>query len=417
MSAARIVSNLDNLAQTSLDIITLLNSKRTGVRIASVSKEIPGINLSSSDVQSIFQKLHSAGSTVAKVITDSRKEFNTRQICDKTQNLIDNHAAALQTIIAIRDGQLSKFEHGMMLNAMNGFQNSILNLRNEVITLSSYNPTSSSDKTKDESSRENLKIILKIIAIIIPIIAGGAGLSYYFININPVIFNNSPGSSNNEITNSPNSLINNGQNFNAQNSTNMFIINNQNTDEKTKGELSTEAIVARYDQLKPYSVTWTNCDYPPHEMLQNGASSSQPMHFTPIILDKNGDLSLIPFNAAFTFKIEAITDPSSSMIEPDIVETPYSLVKPEQRNPITLEMIDYFDKAKKGGAHMVKITLIESKIALFSIEKDGNVNYPETIPAKEALMTDIFYFKDQQQQDNWSKMINPESICDNLFKG
>lgn len=404
--SASIISDLDGLNTTSSEIITLLNSRRTGINVASMSGELPEIDLSSADIQEIFQKLHHMGSVVTRVITNSKKEFNTFQIDERTQNLIDTHAAALQTIVSIQQGQLSKFDYGLMLNAMVGFRNAILNLRNEIVTLSSYVPVSSTNKTKNSTARKTVGIVLTIIVVVVGSIFGGQPLYNFVTSIDVnTISNNPSGPSNNQIvSNSPGSNIT------------LSITNTQNADEKSKGELPTSAVLETYLKTKPYSVAWIDCDYPPHEMLQNGATASQPMRFTPILLDKNGDSALIPFNVIFTFKIEALSELSSDTIEPDVFELQPTLIKPEDRTPITLEMIDYFEKAKERGAHIIKITLIESKIAPFSIEDNENLIYPEPISTEEILMTEIVYFKDQQQQDNWSKMINQKSMCDNLLK-
>jgi len=141
MSQRTVSEQLDDVNTITSNILDLLNSRRTGNTSTRVGgPTIPEINLTQSDITQIFADLHQMGTQLSQIVHDARTRHSHHEINQLTQNMINNHGAALSMIILIRQGQMNSSDHGMMIAAIAGLQNSILDLQSVVITLDSYTP-------------------------------------------------------------------------------------------------------------------------------------------------------------------------------------------------------------------------------------------------------------------------------------
>ena len=172
--------DLDELNNTASNIIHLLNSRRTGRIASSPTNDLPEINLNHQDIENIFQQLHNRGSLVQQIIRDARATYSHHQVHDETQELVDNHATALSTIITIQQNQMDPADYGLMLQAAIGFQNSILNLRQVLITLSSYRPEplAQQSSSKTQTGDINWSKVGAVIGIIGIVVAVGGYFLY-----------------------------------------------------------------------------------------------------------------------------------------------------------------------------------------------------------------------------------------------
>ena len=179
MSHRTVSEQLDDVNTTTSNILDLLNSRRTGSTIAPVGgREIPEINLSPNDITQIFTDLNQIGTPLQQIVGDAKSGYNHHEINQLSQGMIDNHAAALSMIISIRQGQMSTYDHGMMIHAIIGLRDSILNLQNVVITLDSYSGVSPATPSEPPPSTLNWSKIGAIIGVLALIGTVGGYFTY-----------------------------------------------------------------------------------------------------------------------------------------------------------------------------------------------------------------------------------------------
>lgn len=193
MSQNNLESDLDQINDSCNEILTLINSRRTGSTVSTISRTLPEINLSQNDITEILTNLRNMGSDINSIVIRSRQKFSHHEVNTTSQTLVDNHAAALQTILSIQNGQMHQSDHGLIVNAMVGLQNSILDLRTVIITLSSYTPVSTTNSPPVQAGGISGKTIAAIATIILVVIGGGGYAIYQTqINVGPIVVD-SPG--------------------------------------------------------------------------------------------------------------------------------------------------------------------------------------------------------------------------------
>jgi len=172
---------LGDVSAITNDLLNLINSRRTGNTYAPVAgPEVPELNLSANDISQIFDNLHQLGTQIQQIVNESRSKYSHHNITKLSQNLINHHAVALSTIVSIQQGQTSSYNYGMIFPAVAGFRNSILDLKNAVITLDSYSPVRSGASTEfpKTTSKYNWSKIGAVIGVIAIIITAGGYFLY-----------------------------------------------------------------------------------------------------------------------------------------------------------------------------------------------------------------------------------------------
>ncbi len=183
-----IIGELDELNSRNEGILSLLNQRRTGlVGHRPDNFPTPEVNLSPNDMRFIRDELFSFGGLIQRIASNSNSRYGNG-LRESIQNLVNSQAGALQLIVSIEQGQIHASDHGMIIHAVTGIKEIILNTRAQVITLDSHIPA---NETLTDSVRENsnlfstggihrgkLGIVLAIAGIIVTI-----GVGYYFYEL------------------------------------------------------------------------------------------------------------------------------------------------------------------------------------------------------------------------------------------
>lgn len=176
-------------------------------------------------------------------------------------------------------------------------------------------------------------------------------------------------------------------------------------------DISQDTLLDTYRETQPYSLEWTSCGSLIHEMNRDGNTASWNMPFTPILLDKNSDPSLIQFNILLKFKIEGLVEGNTFPIELNEEHSGIHTVIPSNRSPFVLDLTEEFEQAKKDGAFLVRVSLLQVKIAPYYEPLDKNLLDYKSFE-EELVMTELGYTREPVE---WSKMEVKDSVCNNLF--
>ena len=170
-----IVNELDELNRRNTELVNLVNSRRTGLTsVRPNNVAVPEVNLNNNDIITIRQELFSYGQIIQNIASVLNARYGNR-LRDPLQDLVDSQTASLDLILSIEQNQLPPFDHGMIIQAIGGLQQAILNMRRHVITLDSHLQTHSSSGHTNTTIKWG-----RVIALIITIISGVGGASYYF---------------------------------------------------------------------------------------------------------------------------------------------------------------------------------------------------------------------------------------------
>ncbi len=258
-----------------------------------------------------------------------------------------------------------------------------------------------SDNENSSAGSSNRKLILKIFLVIL-----GIGSIIIYISIDVALVDNVTIESPNSIIDSPSAATNSpGSIVNSPGAT----VNIPSGD-KNK-EASIDTVIETYRETRPYSISWTECVGSIPEITKEGEIISWTMHFTPIILDKDENPSLIPFHTIFTFEIRGFDINNSPMYIKEI-RTSMHLVNPESRSPIILDLIENFKSVISNDVLQIQIWLLEEKFKPYSPSAEKNlVDY--STENRQDIMTDIRY---NPESADWLKLDENILVCDNLFE-
>lgn len=189
MTENPITKSIDELTQETETLLNIILQKRTGNTFAYPGGiDIPEINLNQNEIIKISDELQKNSEKVKNIAKLVSKRFGS-ELDALITNLVDKHALALQTILAIQQREIHFDETGMILNPILDFKNALLQLRRNIITLHSYDPEGKRyKKAKSVKSTKSLlskKQVISIVVTIFVALTGIGGTAYYFtVNVN-----------------------------------------------------------------------------------------------------------------------------------------------------------------------------------------------------------------------------------------
>jgi len=133
----------------------------------------------------------------------------------------------------------------------------------------------------------------------------------------------------------------------------------------------------------------------------------------PIILDKNENESLIPFNTSYKFDFEGVVPGQSYNSYLQHKQISKHTVTPASGEPVVLNLKSIFDEAEKIGAISVTIIMDEASLTPYSDIIDSNLlRYDDVL--KNKILSNFVHVP---ELNKWSESrLGEELICNNLLQ-
>jgi len=167
-----------------------------------------------------------------------------------------------------------------------------------------------------------------------------------------------------------------------------------------------------FNENRPYSLQWTRCAFGSHTSPEGEKSWSFSM--TPILINKNGEPALIPFNISYRFNYEKIVDGKPlSLFGATSEGSQKHLVDVPDRKPISFHNFsDALNAALAEDTTVLKIMKTKSSFNPYSEEIDDNL-LSEFESDKNDYLVAHFVF--DENNESWSMLQPKEAICSNIY--
>lgn len=166
-----------------------------------------------------------------------------------------------------------------------------------------------------------------------------------------------------------------------------------------------------YKENRPYTLSWTDCGFGTNN---DPEKTSWDFSMKPIMLNKNNEPALIPFNISYRFHFEILIDDKWRSLPEAPSQMSQKLTVEPEKNPWIqfVGITDAIDAAMEKNATKIQLVKSKSSFNPYVESIDDNL-FDDFEPDRTDYV--VTHFDYNQNSDTWQRNAPNDSLCANLF--